>query len=121
MAGICKSFALSCRAKRLAWATSSPDFPVVAPSGRPEGMGPNANACEEMALGIASQLAWAHIFDAALVNVAWGDVSCSDEVAEPLGGIRFDFVVVGTAHDAFRLCFAHSPATQATPLGVNLA
>ena len=94
MAGICKSFALSCRAKRLAWATSSPDFPVVAPSGRPEGVGPNTDACEEMALREAAQVAGVNIFDAPFVHDAGRDVPSVDKVAQPLSRERVYLVVV---------------------------
>ena len=98
MAGICKSFALSCRAKRLAWATSSPDFPVVTPSGRPEGMGPDANACEEMALGESTQVAGVDIFDAPFVHDARRDVPSVDEIAQPLSRERVYLVVVSGGH-----------------------
>jgi hypothetical protein len=48
---VIKPSSFACRAERLARTGTSPNRSVVAPSGRPEGMGPNANACEEMALG----------------------------------------------------------------------
>ena len=47
---VIKPSSFACRAERLARTGTSPNRSVVAPSGRPEGMGPNANACEEMAL-----------------------------------------------------------------------
>jgi hypothetical protein len=47
---VIKPSSLACRAERLARTGTSPNRSVVTPSGRPEGMGPDANACEEMAL-----------------------------------------------------------------------
>jgi hypothetical protein len=47
---VSKPSSLACRAERLARTGTRPNRSVVAPSGSPEGLGPNANACEEMAL-----------------------------------------------------------------------
>jgi hypothetical protein len=82
-------------AERLARATSRPNRSVIGPSGKSEGVGPPADAGKEMALRIAPEIAGSHVDDASLVDIAWRDVSGGDEVAEPLGGIRVDLVVVG--------------------------
>jgi hypothetical protein len=56
---------------------------------------PDTDADEKVALGESSKVAWADIFDTPLINDAWGNVSGFDEVAQPLGGVWVNFVVVG--------------------------
>jgi hypothetical protein len=82
-------------AEGLAGARACPNRSVVGPAGESEGDGPSADAGEEMALGVAGEIVGAHVNDASLVNVAAGDVSGVDEVAEPLRCIGVDLVVVG--------------------------
>jgi hypothetical protein len=48
---ISKPAAFACRAERLARAGTGPDGPVVGPPGAPEGVGPDADTGEEVALG----------------------------------------------------------------------
>jgi hypothetical protein len=92
---VIKPAAFACRGERLAWAGSGPHGTVIRPSGEPQGVGPSANAGEEMALGVASEVVGPHVCDRPLVNVAWGDVTGFNEVAEPLSGIGVNLVVVG--------------------------
>jgi len=82
-------------AERLAGATSCPNRSVVGPSSEPERVGPAADPGEEMGLLVSRQVAGPHVNDASLVNVSRCDVSSGDEVAEPLGGIGIDLVVIG--------------------------
>jgi hypothetical protein len=79
----------------LAGTRACPNRSVVGPSGEPEGVGPSGNAGEEVALGVATEVVGLDLEDASLVNVAGGDVSSVDKVAEPLGGVWVDFIVVG--------------------------
>ncbi|MNW20311.1 hypothetical protein D3C71_2206620 [compost metagenome] len=39
-----------------------------------------------------------YVLNAAFVHVAWGNVAGRDQVAEPVGGVGVDFVVVGARH-----------------------
>jgi hypothetical protein len=68
---------------------------IVAPAGKSESSRPSTDAGEEMALRVAPQIVGPHVDDGSLVDIAWCDVSGGDEVAEPLGGIGIDLVVVG--------------------------
>lgn len=51
------------RAERLAWAGAGPDRPVIRPSGEAEGVGPDPDPSEEIALGEAGEVARLDIFD----------------------------------------------------------
>jgi len=81
-------------AKGLAGTRACPNRSVVGPSGETEGNGPSADASEEMGLDVASEVVGPHVNDVSFVNVASGDVSGGDEVAEPLRGIGVDLVVI---------------------------
>ena len=48
--------AFACRAEGLTWATSGPDWTVVVPSGKTQGVAPPSDAGEEMALGVADEV-----------------------------------------------------------------
>jgi hypothetical protein len=61
MALVVEAFALSGGAERLAGARSGPDGPVVGPSGETEGVGPDADACEEVALGVTVEVRSSHV------------------------------------------------------------
>jgi hypothetical protein len=54
---------LACRAERLAWAASGPDWPVIRPPCLSQGMGPDSNTGEEVALVVHHKLAWYDILD----------------------------------------------------------
>ena len=58
---VVKAFALSGGAVGLAGAASGPDGPVVGPSGKAEGVGPDADPGEEVALGITAQVCRSHV------------------------------------------------------------
>jgi hypothetical protein len=95
---IVEALARAGEAKGLAGATSCPNRSIVGPAGEPQGIGPSADACEKVALGIAGEVAGAHVNDASLVNVSRRDCAGGDEVAEPLSGIGINLVVVGTQY-----------------------
>ncbi|WCP14516.1 hypothetical protein sphantq_02962 [Sphingobium sp. AntQ-1] len=92
---VSKPFSLACRAERLARARSRPDRTIIGPTGAAQGVAVDADAGEEVALSKSSKLIWADIFDAPFVNDVGRDVAASDEFAQPCGGERVDFVVVG--------------------------
>lgn len=83
----------TCRAERLARAATSPDRPVVGPSGAAQGMRPDADSGEEMALDIAEQFLGFDVGDRALVDYAGRDGAGRDQVAQPRRGYRVDLVV----------------------------
>jgi hypothetical protein len=85
-------------AEGLAGTRAGPNRSIVWPSGEAHGMAPSADAGEEMALGVSVEVRCPHVNDAALVNIAVGDMSSGNEVAKPLGGVRIDFIVVGFLH-----------------------
>jgi hypothetical protein len=58
---VVKAFALSGGAEGLAGTASGPDGPGVIPSGETEGMGPDADTGEEVALGVAAQVCRSHV------------------------------------------------------------
>ena len=95
MTGICKSFALPCCAKRLTWATSSPDFPVVTPAGVAQGVAPDADSCEKVALCEPLEVARSYIFNAPFINNPVSYVTCCYQVAQPLRSVGVELVVVG--------------------------
>jgi hypothetical protein len=53
---VVERFAFAGRAERLARAGAGPDFPVVWPPGEAQGVRPDPDAGEEMALGVSSQV-----------------------------------------------------------------
>ncbi len=92
---VSKPSAFACRAERLARAGAGPRRTLVAPSGPAKGMGPHADAGEEVALRVSGEVRRLDVDDRTLVDVARRDMAGCDEVAEPLRGIGIDLVVVG--------------------------
>jgi hypothetical protein len=95
MPPVCKPSAFTCRAERLARAAASPDGSTRRPSGKSQCKGPTPNSGEEMALHVSAQVVGGDILDAPFVYVASRDQARRDQVAQPLGGLRVEFVVVG--------------------------
>lgn len=58
---VIEAFAFTGGAKRLAGAASGPDGTVVGPSGEAEGMAPDADTGEEVALGVTVQVFRNHV------------------------------------------------------------
>jgi hypothetical protein len=85
-------------AEGLAGAGACPNRSRIGPSGDAQGEAKPSDAGEEVALGIAPQIFGPNIDDASLVDVADGNVSSGDEVAEPLCGIGVNLVVI-SGHD----------------------
>ena len=87
-----------------------------------EGVTPDANPGEEVALRKSTKIGWDDINNGSLVNLSVCDVPLSDEFSEPLGGMGVDLVVVGMAHfpppTAFRTFSATSTVILA--LGVRM-
>lgn len=91
---VSKPASFACRAERLARAGSRPYLPVVRPAGTAQGIRPNSDAGEEMALCESAQFVRFNIFDTSFIYDAGGDEARRHQVAQPLGRIRVDFVVV---------------------------
>jgi hypothetical protein len=73
---VSKPRAFACRAERLAWAGAGPNRLSVWNAGTSQGMRPDADSCEEVALRVLSKIAWVYILDAPFVYVAGRDVAC---------------------------------------------
>ncbi|GEM_PF-2785919 len=92
---VSKSKAFACLGERLARTGTGPNRSVVWPAGAAEGQGPDGNSCKPMTLGKLPDISGVNILDAPFVHHPGRDVPGSDEVAQPLGRIRVDLVVVG--------------------------
>lgn len=110
---VSKPSAFACRAERLARAGSRPYGRVVGHAGASQGVAPDPDAGEEVALLVSHKLVWPYILDAPFVDVAGRDVARGDQVAQPCRGLRVVLVVVGALH-AFTL---HSSATPLADTG----
>lgn len=92
---VCKPSAFTCRAERLARATASPHGSITRPSGKVQGVGPSADAGEEVALSVSVQVFWGDILDTPFIHVARRDMAGFNQVSQPLRRVRIYFVVVG--------------------------
>jgi len=79
---VIKPSSFACRAERLARTRSCPDGVAVWHSGAAQGVAPDADSSEEVALTVSSKVIWCHVLDASGINVAGGDVAGGDEVAQ---------------------------------------
>jgi hypothetical protein len=95
MSFIIYPLALSGNAERLARTGTGPNRSIIWPACAPKGVAPNTDAGEEVALRESVEVARVHVFDASLVNDSISDVSCRDEVSQPLSCIGVDLVVIG--------------------------
>ena len=84
----------ACRAERLAGAASGPYCSVIRHACATERVTPHTDTSKEMALSESSEVGRGNIHDGTIINDAVGDMSCFDEVAEPLNCILVDFVAV---------------------------
>jgi hypothetical protein len=98
VAGVFEAPRLAGAAEGLAGATSCPNRSIVGPSGHAQGCGPDSDAGEEVALGVAAQVVGLDILDAPGVDVAVGDEAGGDKVAQPLRAELVDLVEVGWLH-----------------------
>jgi hypothetical protein len=82
---VSKPCAFACRAERLAWAGSGPDGFVVGPTGLAEGVTPDADSGEEVALSVSQKVIWRDIFNTPFVHIAWCDMPLFYQLPEPSG------------------------------------
>lgn len=95
MPRVVERFAFAGRAEWLAGARSSPDFPVVGPSGQSQCVTPDPDSGEEMALGIPSQVVWSNIGNGSLIHVPRRDHACRYKFTQPRGLLGVELVIVG--------------------------
>src|ERR1017187_428700 len=57
---VVERFAFTGRTEGLAGARTGPDFPVVWPSCEPQGVAPDSDSSEEVALGVSSEIIWSN-------------------------------------------------------------
>ena len=74
-------FALAGGAEGLAGTRACPNRSVIGPSGEPQGVAPDADSGEEMALGKGAEFCGVDLDDGSLVDDARRDVSGGYEIA----------------------------------------
>ena len=79
---------------RLTGARAGPNRSRVIPSGESERVTPHSDAGKEVDLSIGLEVVVADIDYAPLIDIARRDMACTDEISQPLRGIRIDLVVV---------------------------
>lgn len=85
----------ACRAERLARTGTGPNRSIIWPAGATKREGPDADACEEVALRETAQIAWVDILDTPFIHDAWRYMAGLYQVAQPLGGVWVNLVVIG--------------------------
>jgi hypothetical protein len=75
-----KSCSLSSGAEGLTGAGAGPDGAVVGPAGKSEGVAPDTDTGEEVALNVRSKVICSYIFNAPCVNVPFRDMACGNQV-----------------------------------------
>mgnify|MGYP003341845860 FL=1 len=84
----------ACRAERLARTGSGPDGAVIGPSGSTQGVGPDADPCEEVALSKFKKFIWYDIFNAPFIDFARRDVALFDKFAQPCSRLGVVFIII---------------------------
>jgi hypothetical protein len=91
-------FPLPRRRERLTGAASGPHG-AVAPPGEGEGVVPASNARKEVNPVKSSNVICRHVADVAPIDFPRGNQAVADELAQPLGGLRVELVVI-RPHDS---------------------
>lgn len=89
-----KPLAFACRRVVRAGAGPCPHRPAIWPSGEAEGIGPDSDAGEEMALSESNKVGCFDIADVSFIYLARGNDSGGDELPEPLRFTWVGFVVI---------------------------
>jgi len=76
-----KSGLFSGGAEWLAGAGASPDGPVVGPSGKTKGVGPDADTGKEVALGVFADVRSSHVPNGSFIDISVSDQFIGDQVA----------------------------------------
>lgn len=100
----------------LTGATTRPNRSVCRPSGESKGVTPPADACEEVALAVFSEVGGLYIDNGSCIDVSCGNLPRLNEFAQPRSGFRVVLVVIihGTASKK-----PHAPRTTNTTTGVT--
>lgn len=93
MALVVEACAFACGAEGLTGAGAGPDRSIIRPSSTSKCEGPDADAGEEVALGVSEKLMGLDVGDGAFVDHTRRDVAGRYQVAKPLRGNRVDLVV----------------------------
>jgi len=96
MSLVVEAASLAGGAERLTWARTGPNRTLVTPPGAAQGVAPDANPGEEVALGVTTKVIGFNVLDAALVDIARCDMSGLDKLAQPRRREWIEFIVVGT-------------------------
>jgi len=96
VSGVSGPCAASCCAEGLTRAGAGPKRSVVRPSCDPGCKAPASDAGKEVDLSVSSEVGGLDICDAPLINIARSDMPSGDQVTQPGGRERFDFVVVSS-------------------------
>jgi hypothetical protein len=91
---ISNPIASACVAERLAGARARPNSAMVRPPSAAQGVRPDADAGEEVALGESLEVVWSYILDAPFIDHARRDVPLGDQFTQPRGRLLVELVVV---------------------------
>jgi hypothetical protein len=94
VAGVIDAAALSGCAERLTGTGAGPDGPVVGPPGKTQGVAPDADAGEEVALSKSRKSVWRNVPNVSFIDFPTRDVSLIDKFPQPIRCFRIDLVVV---------------------------
>lgn len=93
MSGIVKAKAFARDREPLTGAGPTPDGAIVFPSGSTQGVAPDSDPGEEMALGKAPVVLWLDIDDRPFIHEPRRYVAGLDQIPRPLTGVGIDLVV----------------------------
>jgi hypothetical protein len=90
------AFPLAGFAERLARTRSGPDFPIVGPSGEPQGEFPSSDSCEKVASSVSSSqnVFWSNISNISPIDHAGPQLACGAKIRQPIRCKPLDLVVV---------------------------
>ena len=92
---VVERFAFAGRAEWLAGAGACPYFAFVGPSGESQGVAPDSNAGEEMALGVSAEVIWSDIGDRSFIYISRGYQILGYQFAQPGGFLLVELIVIG--------------------------
>jgi hypothetical protein len=75
---VIKPLAFACRREGRAGATSCPTRSIIRPSGESQGIRPNSDTCEEVALRKSFEVCWLDLFNASLIYFSINYYACLD-------------------------------------------
>jgi len=77
----------------LTGAGAGPNRSIITPSCASEGVAPDPDSGEEMALGVTPKIRRLNIDNGSFIHIPWGDMPLLDEFPQPRGGFRVNLVV----------------------------